>query len=92
MKTKAIIVDIDGTLSDLTHRLHHVKNPEGKKHFDNFFAEAHKDTPKQNVIDVIRKLQLDQCEHCYEEEDTTPAYTTLFVTGRPEKLRAVTQN
>ena len=42
MKQKAIIVDIDGTIGDLSHRLHHIKNPEGKKDFDKFHAEAHK--------------------------------------------------
>lgn len=76
MKTKAIIVDIDGTLAILNHRLHHVKNPEGKKNFDKFFAEAHKDTPKQNVIDIVSSLSND--------------HVVIFLTGRPEKLREVT--
>ena len=75
MKTKAIIVDVDGTLADINHRLHHVKNPEGKKHFDNFFAEAHKDKPKNDVIDVVTSLQKD--------------YFVIFLTGKPEKLREV---
>lgn len=39
MKTKAIIVDIDGTIANITHRLHHVKQPNGKKNFDAFFEK-----------------------------------------------------
>ena len=40
-----IICDIDGTLADLHHRLHHIKN--GNKNWDAFFAEVKDDLPIQ---------------------------------------------
>ena len=88
MKPKAIIVDIDGTLSDPKHRLHYVKNPEGKKNFDKFFAEAHKDIPKQDVIDIIKKLG----SGVSELDEEGKHYELIFLTGRPEKLRNITMN
>ena len=35
---KAFIFDIDGTLADASHRLHHIQN--GNKDWDAFFARA----------------------------------------------------
>lgn len=46
-KRDAIIVDIDGTLSDLSNRIHHISN--GKRDFDAFFAECHQDACKDYV-------------------------------------------
>lgn len=43
MKTRAIVFDIDGTLSDPTHRLHHILGE--KKDWKSFFAEAKDDPP-----------------------------------------------
>lgn len=40
----AIIVDLDGTLCNLDHRLHHVRK-EGKKDWDGFFAGISQDSP-----------------------------------------------
>lgn len=73
---KAIIVDIDGTIADLEHRLHYVKRPKKDKDYKSFFAEMHKDTPKKEVIDIIISLSKD--------------YHIVFLTGRPEKCRSVT--
>jgi hypothetical protein len=35
---KAVIIDIDGTLADTTHRLHHIKSKP--PNWDAFFAEC----------------------------------------------------
>ena len=74
MKTKAIIVDIDGTLADIGHRLEHIK----KKPADwvKFYSKMHLDKPKEDVVEVIRKLS---------EE-----YFVLFVTGRIAVYKAQT--
>jgi phosphoglycolate phosphatase-like HAD superfamily hydrolase len=40
---KTVIFDLDGTLADLTHRLHYVKN--GNRNWDKFFEECDKDLP-----------------------------------------------
>jgi predicted kinase len=63
-----VVVDIDGTLSDPAHRLHHIrcvgdctcagkcrsKNPR----WDLFHAEVDKDEPKPIIIDLVRRLSL----------------------------------
>lgn len=41
-KSDAVMIDIDGTLANLDHRLHHVKG-EGKKDWGAFFRECGKD-------------------------------------------------
>ncbi len=51
---KAVIFDLDGTLANIDHRLHHVKN--GNKNYDAFFEECDKDLPKQNIIDLLNTL------------------------------------
>ena len=48
MKIKTIIVDIDGTLADLSHRRHHVEN--GKRNWSAFFAELSNDKPVESVV------------------------------------------
>ncbi|WP_227254813.1 c-type cytochrome [Frigoriglobus tundricola] len=48
--TKAVIFDIDGTLADLTHRLHHIRN--GSHNWDGFFPACGNDS----VIEPIRDL------------------------------------
>lgn len=76
MKQKAIIVDIDGTIADLTHRLHHMQ--VRPKRYEEFHGSAMGDKPIQITIDIIT--------HLWEKD----MYDVLFVTGRPEKIRQVT--
>jgi phosphoglycolate phosphatase-like HAD superfamily hydrolase len=55
--SKAVIFDRDGTLADLTHRIHHIKaNPPN---CDAFFAECGDD----RVIEPIRELALMVAAH-----------------------------
>lgn len=71
-----VVVDIDGTLSDPTHRLHHVRNPQicvcgekkcphvddpWKPRWDLFHAEVHKDGPKIPIIELVRHLATKYC-------------------------------
>lgn len=51
------IVDIDGTIADLTHRLHYI-NPQdgGKKNYDAFFASVGSDTAYPRVSAMVRAL------------------------------------
>lgn len=46
-----IIFDLDGTLRDLTHRLHFIKN--GNRDYDSFFAACDKDEPIWETIEVL---------------------------------------
>lgn len=50
-----IIVDIDWTLADLTHRLHYVK--EWKKDWDSFFDNMVHDKPYTHLIDIVNILK-----------------------------------
>jgi AAA domain len=48
------VFDLDGTLADCGHRVHHVTN--GKHNWDAFFNECDKDKPIWGVIDVLKSL------------------------------------
>jgi len=73
---KTYIVDIDGTLADLSHRLHHIQKEP--KDWDAFFDGCEEDEPIQNVIDVVRQL------------GTTQGNRIVYLTGRPERVRGKT--
>lgn len=49
-----IIVDIDGTIADCSHRLHYLD--ETPKNHDAFYDEVDKDLPIDKVINVVRYL------------------------------------
>lgn len=51
---KNVIFDLDGTLADITHRLHHIKKlPNTPKDWHNFFEDCHDDKPISAVIEVL---------------------------------------
>jgi len=52
MTVNCYIFDIDGTVADCTHRVHHAK----KKEWDEFFDKVHLDAPIQHMIDVALLL------------------------------------
>ena len=70
-----IIVDIDGTLADCTHRLHHVKSLP--QHWDLFYAGMSDDKPIQPVIRIVK--------------DLWRSSSIFMLTGRPEKYRQATE-
>ena len=74
-KIPAVIVDIDGTIADLTHRLHYVKN--GNHDWDKFFAEVNRDKPYLEIIELARCLKYS-------------GKTVLLVSGRPQKTYGAT--
>lgn len=61
---KFCVVDIDGTLSDPTHRLYHIKprlRSDGigfdtRQRWDLFHAEVDKDPPKPVIVDLVKLL------------------------------------
>ena len=75
-----IICDIDGTLADLSHRLHHVQTPGKKKDWDAFFAAAPKDGVHEPVWETLRAL------HSIDGG----GYNIIFCSGRPERTRRET--
>jgi len=70
---EAIIFDIDGTLSDATHRRHLVEN--GNNQWDAFFKAIPDDPPIVPIVDLARSLIR------FGEK------AILFATGRPERTR-----
>lgn len=66
-----VIVDIDGTLSDLTHRLHFSKEPT--KDWDKFFDRVKYDIPRWEIIGKVDELH--------------KTHDIFLVSGRPERCR-----
>ena len=70
---KFIICDIDGTITDPTHRLKYVSGKE--KNWEKFFAQCANDSPRENIIENIIS---------YAEDNDC---SIIYCSGRPEKLR-----
>lgn len=69
------IVDIDGVVADVRHRVKHVRRQP--KDWDAFFAAAAHDPPHPEGLAVVERLAED--------------HEVVFLTGRPERLRADTR-
>ena len=72
-----VLCDLDGTLADITHRLHYVK--QEPKDWDGFFGAMGRDTLR---LDVAQQV------HALRDE----GYEVVFVSGRPDNYRAVTED
>jgi len=70
------IFDIDGTLADCTHRLHHIIGD--KKDWDAFDAEGQKDAPIGTIIEI--------CNALYDK-----GWDIMLLTGRNERVRVCTE-
>lgn len=69
-----MIVDIDGVVADVRHRLHHLDRRP--KDWDAFFAAASLDGPHEEGVALVRRLAVD--------------HEIVFLTGRPRSLENVT--
>lgn len=76
MKDKAIIVDLDGTLCDVEHRVHHVQNHP--KNWHAFNTAMDQDKSYFWCLELIGAMRL-------------RGYKILFVTGRDESFRDKTE-
>ncbi len=72
-----VIVDIDGTIADVRHRLHHIKG-NGRKNWKAFFEGMDRDVP------IVERLE--------QVRDLSAVHGILIVTGRPEHYRARTEH
>lgn len=68
-KKTAVIVDVDGTLCDVSSALHHITTPEVTKDFEAFHRAAAQCPPTDWVLDW-----------CQEQRDA--GHTLVVVTGR----------
>ena len=71
-----VIVDMDGTLADVRHRLHYIKG-SGKKDWKRFFEGQVHDKPFAAIAQRVRSLSGD--------------HDIVIVTGRPEQYRDGTE-
>lgn len=69
------VIDIDGVIADVRHRLHHLERRP--KDWDGFFAAAADDPPLAEGLAVVQRLAAD--------------HDIVYLTGRPERLRSVTE-
>jgi phosphoglycolate phosphatase-like HAD superfamily hydrolase len=69
------VIDIDGVLADVRHRLHHLR--KRPKDWEAFFAEADHDPPLAEGFAVARTL--------------ADRHRIVYLSGRPERLRSVTE-
>ena len=74
-KEEAIIVDIDGTIANVDHRIHLVRKPN--KNWKLFFEKMNDDKPIEQIINKIKELHDDGLK-------------ILIVTGRPETYQSIT--
>ena len=70
-----VLVDIDGTLADVRHRVHHVRDGR-KKNWKAFFAGMDRDKPIASTVAWVRTL--------------AQSHDIVIITGRPEEYRART--
>jgi predicted kinase len=77
-KPTSIMVDLDGTLCNLNHRLHFVRG-EGKKDWKSFFESMTEDSIYEDVADILMNEY-----HCGTE--------IVLCSGRPEDYRGHTED
>ena len=69
------IFDIDGTLANLTHRLHFIEGPE--KDWDSFYKACVNDTPIYETVELCKTLRMGNI--------------VVYSTGRSEDIREETK-
>jgi hypothetical protein len=69
------VIDVDGVLADVRHRLHHVERRP--KDWPAFFAAAAADPPLPEGLAVVERLAAD--------------HDVIYLTGRPESTRRQTE-
>lgn len=79
---KYIIFDIDGTLANVTHRLHHISTEGQKPNWDAFNDAMVEDTIENSIAQIYYRMCA--CKHMVN-------YSSIFVTGRPETHRKQTE-
>ena len=76
-KKGLVLCDMDGTLADIKHRLHYVRDVE-KKDWKSFFEGIDKDIPRFSVLNHVMEYQREGCD-------------IIIITARPEEYRDVTE-
>ncbi|MEX2535054.1 MAG: HAD family acid phosphatase [Trueperaceae bacterium] len=72
-----IICDLDGTLADIEHRVHHIRGGRPRD-WDAFFQACPDDLPIHNTIHLVQRLH-------------EVGFCVLIVSGRSDLVRAETE-
>ena len=86
MTKNVVICDLDGTLADVNHRLHYIKNDDGtlkpyaERDWDSFNEACAEDRPNTDVIEILRSLI----------RSPNGARMVYFLSGRNEVVRDTT--
>jgi phosphoglycolate phosphatase-like HAD superfamily hydrolase len=72
-RSQIVLVDMDGTLADVGHRLHFINQAARRKNWERFFEGMDADMPIAEIADWVRELARE--------------YRIVIVTGRPEAYR-----
>lgn len=74
-ETPIAVFDVDGVVADVRHRLRHVVRRP--KDWIAFFAAADRDPALADGVELVHRFAVD--------------HRVVWLTGRPERLRAVTE-
>lgn len=77
-KTSVFVFDIDGTIANAEHRIHHLRNNGEKKDWKSFFEKMGEDPPFSPMIALINAI---------ESSNSKENNHVVLQTGRPEKYR-----
>lgn len=83
----AIIFDIDGTLANIDHRLHHVRGEHVD--WDTFFATMRDDTPNHDVCWIAEVLASER--HTSKNVNGEADFDIFVCSGRPDDYRQDTE-
>lgn len=73
---KTIVVDMDGTLANGDHRIHHITTKP--KNWTNYFAACDKDIPISHMIEILRAMK-------------SIGYHIIVASGRSDEVRDKTE-
>jgi phosphoglycolate phosphatase-like HAD superfamily hydrolase len=73
---RTAVIDIDGVVADVSHRLHHLRSRPPR--WEAFFTEAAADPPLSVGVDLVRGF-------------SASGLVVTYLTGRPERIRAITE-
>jgi hypothetical protein len=90
VRQDTIICDLDGTLCNIEHRLHHVQRQgdgklQRKPDWDAFFKAIPEDTLNESVWATIRSLRRGNKDFSTIGQRST--HRIIFCSGRPERTR-----
>lgn len=90
--SKLVLFDIDGSLADLNHRLHYIKNkPKNWKMFFLGMSEDKVISPTAFILEALIRGQESVLSDRENDEEGFWDFWVMFVSGRPDNYREITK-